>query len=366
MKKHFTILPSYHLTVLPSYGLTVLPSYGLTVLRSYGLTVLFSVFFLISCGDQTAINTSKSQETVLETLNKKIKDNPNDASLYYQRGDYLLNNGSLPDALMNFIMSLEIDSTNVNTWSKISDVYMLMDNYIEAEKSIIQILKLEPDNEDALLKLAKYYTIFFNYQDAKIYLDRLLQKNNLNAQGYELYGIYYLEQGDTTTAVSSFNRALELDENLFDACYALALLYEMRNNPVAMDYYKNAMRIRPNNLHAQYKLAYYMQEKLGKIDEAMDMYDAMLEKDPQYYYALYNKGYIHLVYKNDPRTALDYFQQAVESSDGTTPDALYNMAYCLELLDNKKEARRMYKQILESFHDHQLTIEAQRRVGRFE
>ena len=322
---------------------------------------------LAACGERSqTTNNTEAQDQVLEALNKRIKNNPDDASLYYQKADYLLSKGILPDALMNFIVSLDLDSTNINTWSKLSDVYMLMDNYIEAENAMIQVLKLSPDNEDALLKLAKYYIIFFNYEDAQTYLDRILSKNNLNAQAYELYGTYYLEQGDTAKAIASFNHAIEIDDNLHDSYLSLALLYDQRNNPVSIEYYKNALRIRPNNLHTQYKLAYYLQEKAGKIDEAMDMYNAMLEKDPEYYYALYNKGYIYLVYKRDPHTALDYFKQAAEFSDRTTPDALYNMAYCLELLDNKKEARRIYKQILESFHDYQLAIDAQRRVGRFE
>ena len=322
---------------------------------------------LAACGERNqTTNNTEAQDQVLEALNKRIKNNPNDASLYYQKADYLLNNGNLPDALMNFIVSSDLDPSNINTWSKLSDVYMLMENYIEAENALIQVLKLAPDNEDALLKLAKHYIIFRNYEDAKAFIDRTLSKNNLNAQAYELYGTYYLEQGDTARAVSSFNRAIEIDDNLYESYLALALLYDLRNNPVAIDYYKNAIRVRPNSLPAQYKLAYYLQEKAGKIDEAMEMYNAILEKAPQYYYALYNKGYIYLVYKQDPHTALDYFRQAAEFSDRTTPDALYNMAYCLELLDNKKEARRIYKQILEVFHDYKLAIEGQRRVGRFE
>ena len=321
----------------------------------------------VSCGGGTQPNdNTESQDPTLAALNKKIKSDPNNASLYYQKADYMLNNGNLPEALMNFIVSLDLDSTSINTWSKLSDVYMLMDNYIDAENAMIQVLKLDPDNEDALLKLAKYYIIFRNYEDAKIHLDKTLSKNNLNAQAYELYGTFYLEQGDTAKAVGSFNRAIEIDDTLYESYLALAFLFDLRSNPVAIDYYKNALRIRPNNLFVQYKLAFFLQEKSKKIDEAMTMYDAMLEKDPQYYYALYNKGYIYLVYKRDPRTALDYFTQAAEVSDKTTPEALYNMGYCLELMDNKKEARRIYKQILEVFPDYKLAIEAQRRVGRFE
>ncbi|MCL2510495.1 MAG: tetratricopeptide repeat protein [Bacteroidales bacterium] len=331
---------------------------------------LFCLLLILcaSCGErgQSKNGDAESQDPVLAALNKKIKSSPNNASLYYQKGEHLLNNGSVPEALMNFVASADLDSTNVKTWSKLSDVYMLMENYIDAENAMVQVLKLDPDNEDAMLKLAKYYIIFFNYDDAKNYLDKALFKNNLNAQVYELYGTYYLEQGDTATAIGSFNRAVELDDNLHEAYLNLALLYDLRNNPVAIDYYRNVIRIRPNNLHAQYKLAYYLQEKSGRIDEAMEMYDAMLEKNPQYYHALYNKGYIYLVYKKNPRVAVDYFRQAVEVSDRKTPDALYNVAYCLELLDNKAEARRLYRQILELFHDYPLAIEGQRRVGRFD
>lgn len=336
------------------------------------LYVFLAGFLLVvvSCGERTekkgVVVSETSEDLFVAELDKKIKKNPDDASLYAQKGEYLLEEGFVTESLYNFLIAIEIDSTNAQTWSRLGDIYMVMENYLEAENALVRAIRLEPDNEAVLLKLAKYYLIFQNYDDVKVYLTRVLERNSLNAQAYYLWGMYNLELGDTALAVQNYGRALELDHYLYDAYISLALLYQAKGNPIAADYYQNAISVRPNYLPAQYNLAYYYQEYLERIDEAMALYDRILEQDPSYYNALYNKAYIYLVYKQDPQTALDFFRQAAEVAYPKNPDVLYNIGYCLELMGDKKQARNIYREVNQEFPNHMLTMDGLKRVGRFD
>jgi tetratricopeptide (TPR) repeat protein len=305
-------------------------------------------------------------ETTLNDINEKIKKDPENGVLYQQKGELLLKNGYISEALLSLISAVDLDSTNVQGWSALYDIYALLENYIEAENALIQAIKLDKDNEDVLLKLSKHYLIFQNYEDVRFNLDHVLNINPYNAQAIYLYGIYSIELGDTAKAIDYYNRALEIDHNLYDAHMSLALIYDIRNNPVAADYYENAIALRPNFLPGLYNLAYYYQENLGRYDDALAVYDEILSKDPNYYNALFNKGYIYLVYKEDPNMAVEYFRTAAEVVYPKNPDVIYNIGFCLELMGNRREARSIYNNIMTEFPDYNLAIEGLKRVGRFD
>lgn len=327
--------------------------------------LLFAACKEKKAGRQESESPLTEFEIALNDINGKIKKDPENSDLYRQKGELLLKNGSVSEALLSLISAVDLDPENVQGWSSLSDVYVVLENYLEAENALIQAIKLDADNEEILLKLSKHYLIFQNYDDVQSNLDRIIAKNPYNAQAAYLYGVLHLEKGDTAKAVQYYTRTLELDHSHYDANVSLALLYATRNNPIAADYYHNAIALRPNYLPALYNLAYYYQEHLGQIEEALAMYDEILNKDPEYYNALFNKGYIYLVYEEDPHTAIEYFRSAAEVAYPKNPDVLYNIGYCLELMGSKREGREIYSNIIAEFPEYTLAMDGLKRLGRY-
>lgn len=123
-----------------------------------------------------------------------------------------------------------------------------------------------------------------------------------------------------------------------------------------------------------------LQDK-DKIDEAIYMFKKSIQKDPKYYKAHYNLGYIYLM-QEKPNMALDEFKLATKYKDdfsygyynmacaylklkqyrnarynffraldlkNNEPNIYYNLAYTFKMLNNEKQAKtylNLYNQMM--------------------
>lgn len=124
-----------------------------------------------------------------------------------------------------------------------------------------------------------------------------------------------------------------------------------------------------------------LQDK-DKLDEAIYMFKKSIEKDPKFYKAHYNLGYIYLI-QDKPNMALQEFKQAVKYKDNFAygyynmgcaylklkqyknarynfframdikndePMIYYNLAYTFKMLNNEKQAKtylEIYNKLIE-------------------
>src|SRR5947207_7795453 len=116
----------------------------------------------------------------------------------------------------------------------------------------------------------------------------------------------FKETGDTTHAVSSFQTATEQNPEYYDAFIQLGNLFSLKKNNLALQYYDKALELKRNSPEALYGKAMFFQEN-EETDTAEVLYLKILESAPDYKDALFNLGYINLIYKNDLGKAIEYF-----------------------------------------------------------
>jgi tetratricopeptide (TPR) repeat protein len=114
---------------------------------------------------------------------------------------------------------------------------------------------------------------------------------------------------------------------------------------MAMDYFRNALKSDSTSLEALYNLGMLYQEN-GFPDKALETYATMLRFDGKNKLALYNSGYVNLVYLHKYQASADFFTKAI-ASDTAYADAYYNRAYSFELLGDESKARNDYEKVLE-------------------
>jgi tetratricopeptide (TPR) repeat protein len=333
--------------------------------RVAAITFAALVFAASGCNtensrQQTSPTDKANTDTVLMALNKAIATNANDDAVYINRADYYLSINHVDSALRDILIAINIDEQNANHYITLSDAYLASGNPDKCLDALDKALRLNPESREALLKKAQLYLIMRDYDNSRATLTRLLDLDNINPQAYFVAAIGQLEQGDTTTAIRSLQTALDQDQEYFEAQLQLGILFASKKNPVAVSYLSNAIGLRPGMIEPYYQLGLFFQEN-GKTESAINTYKNILEIAPDYVPALYNLGYIHLVYLKEFATATDYFTQAIALAPDYT-EAYYNRGFSYEQLGEFNMARTDYSTALEKTRNYQKAIEGLNRL----
>jgi Tfp pilus assembly protein PilF len=122
-------------------------------------------------------------------------------------------------------------------------------------------------------------------------------------------------------------------------------MYAAKHNPLALQYYENALRLEPQREDALYARARLLQD-LGKIDAAITEYEKMIQSNPKCERCYYNIGALLLEIKKEPKKALEKFSKAIEAKPDYL-EAYFARAYTYSVLKDKESAKADYNMCLQ-------------------
>jgi len=250
-------------------------------------------------------------------------------------------------ALADIHRALTIDSTVAEYYNEAGNILYNDKLYPEAFSSYQKAVELDNEHVDAILQLSLLEAALDNFQLSMEMVNKALKIDPMNPEGYYLKGFLYLDQKDTSLAISSFRTATEVDPDYYKAYILLGNLYASKNHEFARDYYDNALRIRPNSIEALYDKAIYLQG-IEKYDEAFPIYDKIIELDSVSYFAYYNRGYMLLTSDSTYSGAIREFEKALVYYPNYF-QAFYNIGLCYENMGDYEQAEVYYKKSLEIY-----------------
>jgi len=328
--------------------------------------LLFGMSFLFGCGSggstEDRSGTTGSSTNYIEQLNRDIADDIGNPDLYGKRAEYYLAEHDFNHALKDINKAITLDDKNPSYYIILSDIQLLMGNSANCMNALNRAVALDPKNPDAQLKLAKLYLILQNYEATFRVLNELLKFDDYNPGAYFIRANANLEEGDTALAVRDLMKAVDQDQQFYDAYMLLGELFSLRNDPLAEGYLENALRIRPSSTDALYMLGMYYQET-EQIDRALLAYDNIITIDSSFKMAPYNQGYIFLVYKQDFPAAVEAFSQAIRI-DPDYVNAFFNRGFAYELNGQPEMAYDDYKTTLKLDVNNSKAIEGLNRLDR--
>jgi len=227
---------------------------------------------------------------------------------------------------------------------------------------LLKAISIDPRSNPALIRLSKLSLIIKDYNATFDYIKKALQVQPVNPQAYFTRALALLEKGDTALAVEDLKRTVDQDQNFYDAYIELGELYSKRKDPLAADYLKNAINIKPDSREALYMLGMFYQEN-GKYEEAIKTYATLSKVDTTFKDAPYNTGYIYLVYLHDFTKAATYFTLALKNDPGYI-EALFNRGYAYELSGSHAKAYQDYKHLLDLKANYQKAIDGLNRLDK--
>jgi tetratricopeptide (TPR) repeat protein len=276
---------------------------------------------------------------------------------YYEREAY-------DEAIRDASKAIQLDSMKAPYYHLLGDA--LLDYARPGDsKRALDVMELAaqrfPNRFTTLLKLSEFQLIVRQHSDALKTLDKILQRDPQNAEAYFMAGRIALDKGDTTNAIGSLQKSTRYDASNLDAWMFLGRIFVNRNDPAALQYFDNVLRLDTTNLEArEYKGIYY--KKTGNFEKAFEAYRDIIVHNPDYSNAYFDLGTIYL--------ELDSLDKAYSNFDiATKTDPLFVKAYyyrgmCSEMKGNKEAALADYKQANGMSPDYPEAKEALIRLGQ--
>jgi len=258
-------------------------------------------------------------------------------------------------------MATILDSTKPEYFLMLADVSFRGLQIQQAVKAFEKCLELDPKNIEANLKLSELYMYLKAYPKAIEYANEALRIDSRRSKAYFIKGFVYKESGDTVRALSSFTTVTELDPQNYDAYIQLGILHAAKDNDLAIQYYSNALRIRPGSEEALYNRGLYYQGS-GLLEKAEEDYKSILTKNSNYVDAYYNLGFIALVNKKDYPEAIKQFSAAL-SIDQNYVEAFYNRGLAYQYSGDKNSAIKDYRSALSIFPTYTMAKERLSELG---
>lgn len=302
------------------------------------------------------------KDSTLELINARISGDPKNPALYVKRADLWLNKGKSKLAYDDIVVAVQLDSMNYEYQFKLSEISFLVGKSRQTKQALEKCLQLKPDDANARLKLAELYIYVKEYKKSLALLKEVTDADKLNAKAYFLKGLSFKLAGDTASAISSYQRSVELDQTYYHSYMQLGILFGAKHNPVALDYYNNALNLNPQSTEALYAKSLFYQDH-GDIKSAVAGYNMLLQVDTANYFGYYNLGYIAFNVEKDYRKATVLFTKALKFNPAYA-EAFYMRGLSFEQLGEFAKSIRDYTEAIKIAPGYDLAVAGLQRVEK--
>ncbi|MDD3686807.1 MAG: tetratricopeptide repeat protein [Bacteroidales bacterium] len=324
----------------------------------YSFIIICLSLFLVSCNNgKTKLPEDILNDTTLtiEQINELIRDNPKNADLFIKRSMLYMEQKNTKEAINDLEIALKVDTTRQELYLQLSDLY-LTTAQSEKSKNILELcIYRYPKNADAKVELAKIYFYVQMYTEAMSQIIDMERYNLQNSDSYFVKALILNETAAYEDATKALKKSIEYDNKNWEAYNLIGLVYEKMKDPLAVEYFKTAVNLFPDNAEIHYNAGWVFQQ-FGNIDGAVEQYELAIKLDEHFYEAYYNLGYLYVNSFKDYKKATDFFSGAIKC-DSTQHKAWYNRGYTYEMTKQYKLAETDYRKALELYPNYDPAVE---------
>ncbi|MFM7015061.1 MAG: tetratricopeptide repeat protein [Bacteroidota bacterium] len=334
------------------------------------LLVIVGWMLLSDCGGSAKKGNQKATPVTDTTaLGKKIAEvstrigkDPKNADLYNERAKLHLQRKDVGNALLDMDKALSIDTTKADYFLTLADAHFAASKVAKSKAALEKCLAIEPGNKNAHQKLAELYFYATQYKEALAQIDEVIKIDIGSSQAYFFRGMCYRDMGDTTKAISSFQTAAEQNPKDYNSYLQIAMIYHVKKNKLALQYYDAAIRANSKIADVYYDRGLFYQDVVADYDKAIQDYTSCLEINPKDLRAHFALGYVHYEFLKVYDVAIKHYTDAL-NIDSNYAEAAYNRGLCYEALGNIAAAAADYNKALAVRKDYQAAKDGLNRVA---
>ena len=223
-------------------------------------------------------------------------------------------------------------------------------------------IKEDPDIILARLLRAKIFLFEKKTEEAMKLANQVLKIDKRISEAYFIKGMIYHFLGNSNLASSSYQTAIEVDPNYFDAYIHMGMLSESAGNDIAIDYYNSAIEINSSSIeaHRNKGLYYHFNENYS---EARKAFKFIVQIDSNFEETYFNIGNTFLGEYNISKSnsildsALMYYQKAT-SLNSFYVQAIHNIGICYEIKNDLVKAKSCYLKAIEIDNNYSPSLKA--------
>lgn len=283
------------------------------------------------------IDDSPLNPRYYQFLQLRKEKEPANANLMNEIGVYLLDNYKTSEALPYIQNAIELNDKEHVFFGNLALAYERLNELDEAEQAYQKAIALK----DLALYQNGLGIVFYRknlFQEALRQFKIATEKEEDNPIYIENVGLAYQELGDESAAEEAYHLALQLSNTSQFANRLGIFYYQKKNYTQALDYYKQAIQLSPDDavLYENLGLCY---EDSGQWDEAKKAYETAAEISPNS--TSYNRLGVFYFNRDQYEKALEFYLKALEF-DAEDSVIYENIGLAYQSLGRLQEAEQNY------------------------
>ncbi len=253
---------------------------------------------------------------------------------------YYIDSGKLSLAKKAIFLGLNQHPSSVALQLMKVEIYIVEENYEEAEIILNKLRKIEPSNDEIYIQKASIYSKKGQHKKAIEVLHLAIEFSKDEVEIYSMIGMEYLFIDDFDTAKLNFTKCLEVDFDDYSALYNIIYCFDMlKQHEEAINYLDNHIDKDPYSEVAWHQLGrqYFIVENYKK---ALIAFDYAILIDEQFIGAHLEKAKT-LEKLERYKEAIDFFNMTMEL-DTPTSFAYLQIGRCYEKLNKPELALDYY------------------------
>ena len=258
-----------------------------------------------------------------------VQRNPNLRMAHTRLGDIHKSRGDYAGAGRHYEAVTRLDPYNPSGHYNVGLAYQFLNRLQEAAAAYLRALNLNPSDVKSNMNLGLVYLALGQLDDAVKYLERATELDPRLAVAQSNLGVALDARGDAGAAEQRYRRALELDSN------STTTLQNLAANLITQGKAREAVTvmeqvIRGTDTPATRKRYGDALAQAGRYDEAIEQYNAALTRDPRYWPAMNEKGFV----------LIRQYRDGLELDDAKRRGAIALWRDSLKLNSNQPTIRR--------------------------
>ena len=182
---------------------------------------------------------------------------------------------------------------------------------------------------------------------AVVVVGAAVELNPNEADNYISKGFVLVESNNYNEAILNYDKSIEINSNLIISSYfnKANLMKQLKYYDEALKLYNMILNETPNDSIVLYNQGLCFLD-MNCNDKALKCFDKAIKYNPTYSNAYYSKGYLLAFKLKKYNQAIDYFNKSIDLNTKCI-DSYIGKGYCLHNLNKLDESKIAYKQAIE-------------------